>query len=103
MYLPFGRAAKNFRTQGVVEEPSVEDWGVAVEAVGFVLGVVVPAVVRAVEATLSTRLLEPEFGFDRAGNAVVAVAVAVAVVAPLGALDLDPFFLLFIMVEILWE
>ena len=84
----------------MVEEPSVEDWGVVVAAVGFVARVgdlaVVSTVARTVEEATPTTLLllEPRFGVD------LGKAVAVAF---LGAFGLLSLFLLFIMVEILCE
>lgn len=77
----------------MVEEPIVEDCGVDVAVVGFVLRADLAVAVVAVEATPPILLLESWFGAAALGRAVAAAAAL--------GLDLLSFFLLFIMVDIL--
>ena len=106
--VPFDLPDKNFRTQGVVVEPKVEDWD---DDVGMAIGLIfrvdlvddvtVSVVVRTVEPDLPI-LLPVIFGFW-SEVALVVLGKTVGVDAAVVVFGFIPLFLLFIMVEILWE
>jgi hypothetical protein len=85
----------------VVVEPSVEDWDWVPAVVGFDLVVAVVAGATFVRAVVSTSAIVA-LGLVLVGTVRVAPS-KVVVVALLGAVDWLPFFLFFIMVDILWE